>query len=867
MAISVTNQDKKKVRNTATVLSVLLALFTLLTVIFGISIPSYGEKKVVGANEPIKSLVEGKDGSDYFLLSDYAMYRYDAFTNELLSTFNFSEVENFLQSKGESANLLDGSLNQWKASYVAGENGEDFYVLVDGNGNIFKLLDDGVSLTISDDYFLVNAETGKLKVDNLDDANGVLYCLVLEKDSNYYIYRYNVNELNSGVNKKKQLWDLDLEGGTETAQKIVPLSSAKTGVLSFVVADNCIYLFKNGGGIVRVGLSLTDYVDEHGKEFDYLNVVKEYYDQGRDKIVEEDAYASYFRELLLANEKNTHSADDIESANSEQLIAWYKEYVTITKFNKENKNAKDKAKLAVSETFAIENSWCESYDSASRNLLVNNDYFDSRYYSVLRSGDCNISGIVYSQKNKTIYYANLLDGYLYSVEKSDVDNAQSGTFLSDIATKISSVEFGAKKKFSVFGNGLGINEFANTLYLRFQNEQTVSIVDLNDKENYKILYTFKANFDINTLTGDKDNKVTHVLRQVTTVDLKANSVNWLYACSYEPEVMQKKELTTFLFVAFLIVSILLLLFTIWLFIASKREKSLYKLKVIQKDVKKNKKVYLALSFFVILLFMFCYYEAIGAISMSFFDYTQKKPAWIWNNFANYIKILNESSFWLSIGNMLFFLVFDLLLCIAPPLIFAFLLILIRNKTASGWIRALMFIPSIIPSMATMLIWRTGIYGDTGIMNQIIGAEIPIDFLGNTNYARWALMFMGFPFVGGYLIFYGGMMNIPGEYHEAGRLEGLGTFKRFFLIDIPLIMPQIKYIFIMTFISSVQNYARTYILASTGTTTPVETMYTTMMLHGDYGKASAYATLIFIFLFVAVAANFKMQKKETMGEDL
>ena len=55
---------------------------------------------------------------------------------------------------------------------------------------------------------------------------------------------------------------------------------------------------------------------------------------------------------------------------------------------------------------------------------------------------------------------------------------------------------------------------------------------------------------------------------------------------------------------------------------------------LNKDIKKNKKVYLALSFFVILLFMFCYYEAVGAISMSFFDYTQDKPAWIWNNFAN-----------------------------------------------------------------------------------------------------------------------------------------------------------------------------------------------------------------------------------------
>jgi ABC-type sugar transport system permease subunit len=500
-------------------------------------------------------------------------------------------------------------------------------------------------------------------------------------------------------------------------------------------------------------------------------------------------------------------------------------------------------------------------------LFVNKEYIDSTYYSILHAGDCNIGGIVYSKKNDTIYYTNLLDGYLYSVEVADVNVAESGSFLSDIATQMSSVKFDEDKKFSTFGNGLAINKFANTLYLRFQNEQTVSIVDINDKENYKILYTFEADFDINVLTGDKDNKVTHVLRQATNVDMQANTTNRLYACTYTPEEFENKTLTRFVFITFLVISIVLLVLMLWFFIAMKNEQTLYRMKCIQKDVKKNKKIYLCLSFFVILLFMFCYYEAIGAISMSFFDYTQEKPAWIWNNFANYIKIFNESSFWLSIKNMLFFLVFDLFLCIAPPLVFAFLLILIRNKTASGWIRALMFIPSIIPSMATMLIWRTGIYGDTGIMNQLIGADVPIDFLGNTNYARWALMFMGFPFVGGYLIFYGGMMNIPGEYHEAGRLEGLGIVKRFFLIDIPLIMPQIKYIFIMTFITSVQNYARTYILNSTGTTTPVETMYTTMMIHGDYGKASAYATLIFVFLFIAVAANFKMQKKETMGEDL
>ena len=73
---------------------------------------------------------------------------------------------------------------------------------------------------------------------------------------------------------------------------------------------------------------------------------------------------------------------------------------------------------------------------------------------------------------------------------------------------------------------------------------------------------------------------------------------------------------------------------------------------------------------------------------------------------------------------------------------------------------------------------------------------------------------------------------------------------------------------MTFISSVQNYARTYVLGSSGTITPVESMYRIMMgTQADYGMASAYATMLFVFLFVAIAINFKMQRKESMGDDL
>ena len=105
MALGVTNQDKKKARNTAAILAVVLALFTLLTVLFGLLIPTAHEVKAL-AGAPIKALVEGEEGEDYFLLSDKGMYRYDAFTHEQISSFSFDKIDALLQEKGERIDHL-----------------------------------------------------------------------------------------------------------------------------------------------------------------------------------------------------------------------------------------------------------------------------------------------------------------------------------------------------------------------------------------------------------------------------------------------------------------------------------------------------------------------------------------------------------------------------------------------------------------------------------------------------------------------------------------------------------------------------------------------------------------------------------------
>ena len=869
MSLPITKQDRKKVKTTHIVFAILFALFTLLSILFGVLIPDAKEVQALGeGKEDIRGVVETKDGNDYFLISDEAMYRYDAFTNELKSVFSLSEIEKLLKDKADYDRLVKDSLNQWSARYVPGDNA-DYYVVNDGNGNIFKLLDDGTDLHLTDDYYLSEEKT---VVKGSDNASSDLYLLTLSSSNFFYVQQFDVNALSGGVQKSKMLWDLSLDSPKTGYYRLVPMA-ANTGILSFVAASDKLYVFKDGGGITQLSTSLLDF-SQNGQEGNYYTLADEYYTNEYATQYDE-AYKGYFRKLLFAMTQDVYTKEQIEAADSGTLEEYYSELMkdkpgAALIVDNAKTAAADDAKEKATQGFTQNNAWCGGYDKATMSMYVAKDHIQEECYSVLYSGQNTIYGMVYSPKNKAVYFTNAADGYLYYVNQEQLDAAKIGSYLSDFSTQIQGIRWSGKK-FSNFGNGLSFNKYANTLYVKFANERALAIVDINNKEQCQILYTFEADFDAYTLTGDADNKVLHALRQVTKVSLDGKATPRMYCTTYEPAAFQQKTAIKTLFIVCLAFAVATLLVAVWMSVAARNDRAMHKLKVIQRDFKKNKYVYLALTGFVGMLFLFCYYEAVGALSMSFFDYTRDKPAWIWNNFANYIRIFNQPDFWLSIGNMLFFLVFDLIFSIAPPLLFAFILVLIRSKTTSGWIRSLMFIPGVIPSMASMLIWREGIYGyPDGLFNQIVTAfgGSPVQFLDNRDFSRWALIFMGFPFVGGYLIFYGGMMNIPKEYHEAGRLEGLGVMKRLVSIDIPLIMPQIKYIFIMTFISSVQNYARTYILASSGTVTPVENMYRIMTgAQADYGMASAYATIIFVFLFFAVATNFKMQKKETMGDDL
>ena len=880
ISLTTTKQDRKRVRNTAIVFSAIFAVCACLAGIFFGIMPRAKDIKSLGGEE-ISQLIESHDEKTFFVLADNVLAEFDAYSGEELFEFNLTAaVEDRLNSDGSVT--VENSLDQWTVAALTGET-ENWFIAVDGNGNFFKLLRAESGLEVQGDYSLIgkddsgNFDAKQFKaMDNIGDR---LFALVVEKGF-YYVEEYNMNDLSEGVVGRKFLWDLGI-GNEDGYQKIEAVKAA-TGMLAFYATGDHILFFKTGGGIIRISADFIDskYDAEVTDFFEDAKAASER-DEETEALYQQiynDTYRQYLIDDLIARREKkvqdgqefTKSEEEIRATEDiDELLAVYTENgISNTTVSSVKRAADKQAKEAAEAATAGLSGWFKDYQPSQMTVYIKEEYLDKDCYASYIPGESSINGMIYSEKNDAVYYANVSDGYLYVLNTADLAAAPVGSFISALSARIDSVHCGSGQSFSNFGNGLGYNKFANTVYLKFANERQVTIVDLNDTENYRVVVSYTGAFDMFSLIGDSKNAVTHVMRQVIKTNIKGVDTPLLYVCTYQPEKFANKPTMTILAVIFLVIAAITFFVALWLWLSLRSNAKVKTVKFIVHDTKKNVFVYLALAFFVVMLVLFCYYEAVGAISMSFFNYTREKPAWIWNNFANYVKIFNDSNFWPSILNMLFFLVFDIVLGIVPPLAFALLIVLIKNKTTSSWIRSLMFIPGIIPSIATMLIWRVGIYGDEGLLNQMIMATggQPVNWLLHEDFARWSLIFMGFPFVGGYLIFYGGLVNIPNEYHEAAKLEGMGVLKQFFKIDIPLIRPQIKYIFITTFIASVQNFARTHILRSTVVKTPVQSMYE-MMTAGNYGMSSAYATLLFVFLFIAIATNFKMQKQDAMGADL
>lgn len=276
----------------------------------------------------------------------------------------------------------------------------------------------------------------------------------------------------------------------------------------------------------------------------------------------------------------------------------------------------------------------------------------------------------------------------------------------------------------------------------------------------------------------------------------------------------------------------------------------------------------------VLLAIFNYYPIFSAFHHSLFDWKGGGQA-IWLGLANYREIFGDVILGEACINALKLFLFGIIVSITVPLAAAELIFHLKSQRAQYIYRVLFVVPMVVPGIVMLLIWAFIYNYDMGVINQLmraVGMEKYVQvWLGDPKIAIYSLMFIGFPWIGGFsmLIYYAGLQNISQDVLDSCLIDGASGLKRIRMIDIPLIMGQIKLLVVLGFIGGVQGFQTQLLLTQGGpgysTVVPGLHLYQNAIAYDRMGYACAIGVVLFVVILGLTYINMKYLKSSTEYE--
>jgi raffinose/stachyose/melibiose transport system permease protein len=272
-----------------------------------------------------------------------------------------------------------------------------------------------------------------------------------------------------------------------------------------------------------------------------------------------------------------------------------------------------------------------------------------------------------------------------------------------------------------------------------------------------------------------------------------------------------------------------------------------------------------------LLLVFNYYPILSALYHSLFHWKGGGEA-TWAGLHNFKEFLRDRTIWDSAANMVKLLLFNVAHTIAIPLFVAELIFHLKSERLRYLYRVMFVVPMVVPGIVVILIWGFIYDYNLGLVNQLLTtlglSGLKQAWLGDPRIALYALMFMGFPWVGGFalLIYYAGLQNIPVEVFESAHLDGARAWTRFRNVDLPLVFGQMKLLIVLTFIGGVQGFQTSLILTTGGpsysTMVPGLRLYQNAISFDKMGYACAIGVVLFLVILGLTYVNMTYLKSGT-----
>lgn len=274
--------------------------------------------------------------------------------------------------------------------------------------------------------------------------------------------------------------------------------------------------------------------------------------------------------------------------------------------------------------------------------------------------------------------------------------------------------------------------------------------------------------------------------------------------------------------------------------------------------------------------VFILVPVVDSIYRSFFDYKVKniisgQPG-VWNNFANYIKLFSNGKLVPSMTNTLVF-VFGVVIA---QFILGMTLALVLNSNikCSRFIRSIMMVPWVVPTLISGLVWLWMFQPQYGLVKYFVGILTGgrvTDFaiLNNPATAMFgvsvAALWKQIPLAT--LLLLAGLANVPEDILEAAKIDGANGVQRFFKIVLPYMKSVIKVTVSMSIIENFKQFPLFWTMTGGGpnnsTTTMAILSYREAFVSNNFGSGAAVTTIWMLMMIVVVFIYNRIFRNDDM----
>ncbi len=271
--------------------------------------------------------------------------------------------------------------------------------------------------------------------------------------------------------------------------------------------------------------------------------------------------------------------------------------------------------------------------------------------------------------------------------------------------------------------------------------------------------------------------------------------------------------------------------------------------------------YIFISLWIVGFLVFYLLPMVASFGFSLLEFQLAKPQDIeFVGMENWSRMLFDDEFvWQSMGVTFIFALISLPIGLFVALALA---ILLNSEDLVGRdiFRTLFYMPTMVPTIASLFIWRGVLNAQTGWLNRIIEFATGYPAVG-INGLRWlddpSLIYIGYTYIGiwgvgnAIIINLAGLQSVPTDLYEAAKVDGAGWLRRLWSITIPMVTPVIFYNLILGLVGLLQYFLVPWVLNGGNGYPDGSTRF--YMIHffnnafgyADMGYGAALAWLMFI----------------------